>query len=139
MSTYRVIPSIEHLRQRDGVRRLETQYGHDAIVRALREETDSLRAGLAAKSIDVGDPDACARRIEERLEPRLRASLSPTLRPVINGAGVIIHTNLGRAPLAQPAIERIATVAGYSNLEVRPWTRHHAAPGLCTPPPCFNG
>ena len=55
--------------------------------------------------------------IEERLEPRLRASLSPTLRPVINGAGVIIHTNLGRAPLAQPAIERIGAVAGYSNLE----------------------
>ena len=117
MSTYRVIPSIEHLRQRDGVRRLETQYGHDAIVRALREETDSLRAGLAAGSIDVDDPATCARRIEERLEPRLRASLSPTLRPVINGAGVIIHTNLGRAPLAQPAIERIGTVAGYSNLE----------------------
>ena len=117
MSTYRVIPSIEHLRQRDGVRRLEMQYGHDATVRALREEADSLRAGLAAGSIDVDNPDACARRIEERLEPRLRASLSPTLRPVINGAGVLIHTNLGRAPLAQPAIERIGTVAGYSNLE----------------------
>ena len=117
MSTYRVIPSIEQLRQRVTVRRLETRYGHDATVRALRDETTSVRASLAAGSIDFDDAAACARQIENGLETRLRASLSPSLRPVINGTGVIIHTNLGRAPLSASAIERIGAVAAYSNLE----------------------
>ena len=117
MSTYRVIPSIEQLLRRETVRRLETRYGHEAIVNALRDETESLRTELKIGSIQLEDSTACARLIENRIEPRLQVLLSPTLQPVINAAGVIIHTNLGRAPLARAAIQQIEAVAGYSNLE----------------------
>ena len=117
MNRFRVIPSIEQLRQRDAVRSLEAQYGHDAVVQTLRDETDLVRAELANASANTGDGEMLAHQIEDRLARRLRLMLSPSLRPVINATGVIVHTNLGRAPLARQAVARIETVAGYSNLE----------------------
>ena len=56
--------------------------------------------------------------IIEETKRRTEQSLRPALKKVINGTGVIIHTNLGRSPLARSAIERLLSVAsGYSNLE----------------------
>jgi len=111
---FRVIPSIEILRQRAGVRELEAQYGADATVSALRDCADALRRRIAA-----GDtiPQA-AESIEAGARSALGVRARGSLRPVINASGVIIHTNLGRAPLSESAIERIAAIArGYSNLE----------------------
>ena len=117
-SHLRLIPSIEQLRQRAAVQRLETRYGRDATVQALRAEAAALRERLAASAIDVQDAAAAAERIEAGLEARLDAALAPSLQPVINASGVIVHTNLGRAPLGPAAIARIAAVArGYTNLE----------------------
>ncbi len=56
--------------------------------------------------------------IERGVRERLEASYAPSLVPVINATGVIVHTNLGRAPLAPRAAERVARLAaGYTNLE----------------------
>ena len=85
---------------------------------ALREEAAALRARLAATPDAVSDTDEAATLIESGLAPRLERALTPSLRPVINATGVIVHTNLGRAPLARAAVERIGAVAaGYTNLE----------------------
>ena len=118
-SNPRVIPSIEQLRQEEAVRRLEARYGCDATLAALRHETAALRERLTRGSGGgPADPDDAAAVILAGLEPRLRAAIAPSLRPVINATGVIVHTNLGRAPLARAALERIAEVAsGYANLE----------------------
>ena len=114
----RLIPSIEQLRRRAAVQRLETRYGREATVQALREEAAALRRQLAADEVEVRDAADAAERIEARLAPWLDAALSPSLRPVINASGVIVHTNLGRAPLGPAAIDRVAAVArGYTNLE----------------------
>ena len=113
----RVIPSIDKLRRRDAVRLLEERFGRKAVVAALREETASVRAGLADSPAARPSGESVVRKIEAGLTQRLRATLSPSLRRVINATGVIVHTNLGRAPLARPAVERIAAAAGYSNLE----------------------
>ncbi len=78
-----------------------------------REALDAARAAIAAGD---GAPafDAIVRDITRRIELQVRSPL----RPLINATGVIIHTNLGRAPLALEAIEAMATVSGgYSNLE----------------------
>ena len=118
MTTFRRIPAIEQLRQRETVQAFETRYGRAAVVVALREETATLRTTLTERPDAVRDADDAARQIEAGLETRLARTFAPSLRPVINGTGIIVHTNLGRAPLARPAIERIATIAaGYSNLE----------------------
>ena len=114
----RLIPSIEQLRQRPSVQRLEVRYGREATVQALRDEAAALRRQLAAAQVGIRDAEDAAARIEAGLAPRLDAALAPSLRPVVNATGVIVHTNLGRAPLGRPAIERIAAVAGgYTNLE----------------------
>ena len=114
MPDFRVIPSIEVLRQRDGARALEAQHGAEATVNALRAGADRVRAQVAA-----GDapPDA-ASAIEAFARDTLAGRQRGSLRPAINATGVVIHTNLGRAPLAEAAIARVATIAGgYSNLE----------------------
>jgi L-seryl-tRNA(Ser) seleniumtransferase len=114
----RLIPSIDKLRQRPSVRRLERRYGRETTTQALRDEAAALRRHLADDTLTVRDAAEAAERIETGLASRLAAALSPSLRPVINATGVIVHTNLGRAPLGRAAIDRIAALAGgYTNLE----------------------
>jgi L-seryl-tRNA(Ser) seleniumtransferase len=118
MADFRVIPSIEQLRQRAGVRSLEAQYGREALVAALRDAAAAFRDALAQ---DTGLPhgeDAAAEIIARDAEARLVKGFEPSLRRVINATGVVLHTNLGRAPLAAAARARIAELgAGYTNLE----------------------
>jgi L-seryl-tRNA(Ser) seleniumtransferase len=62
---------------------------------------------------------ATASALAPELRRRVRAALEPSLRPVLNATGVVLHTNLGRAPLAESALARVQAVAeGYSNLEL---------------------
>lgn len=119
MSDFRVIPSIEQLRQRPGVSALEQEHGREATVAALRDATASVRKKIAGSADDAPrEADAAARDIEDAAGAQLKAQFRGSLRPAINATGVIIHTNLGRAPLATAAIERLTQVAaGYSNLE----------------------
>ena len=114
MPDFRIIPSIDILRKREGVRALEAAFGAEAAVEALRSGADAVRARLAAGE-DVADP---ADTIESMTRTALQGRARGSLRPVINATGVVIHTNLGRAPLADAAIERVTSLArGYSNLE----------------------
>jgi L-seryl-tRNA(Ser) seleniumtransferase len=111
----REIPSIEQLRQRPGMRVLEERYGRAALVDALRAEAAALRRAISA---GAAVPEDVAATIEQGVPARLSAVIAPSLRPVINATGVIVHTNLGRAPLAEPACARVAALAaGYTNLE----------------------
>ena len=118
MIKFRLIPSIEQLRQRQVVRRLETQYGRPSVVAVLREVTNALRNGLEDGSLDLTDSEDAAVQIEHGSEQALAKALAPSLCAVINATGVVIHTNLGRAPLGVRAVESISRIAGgYSNLE----------------------
>jgi L-seryl-tRNA(Ser) seleniumtransferase len=111
---FRLIPSIEQIRQRPAFRPLEATYGRDAVLEAIRAEAREIRDRLAAGGA-AGD---LAAAIEHAVAHRLAVDLQPSLVRVINATGVIIHTNLGRAPLARAAVERIAALAsGYTNLE----------------------
>ena len=97
------------------MRALEAQYGRAAVVDALRAEAAALRARVAAGTDVPHDPAAA---IEDAVPARLAATHAPSLRAVINATGVIVHTNLGRAPLARAAADRVAALArGYTNLE----------------------
>ena len=114
---FRVIPSIDAMLQRAGVRELQNLYGAEATTAALRVAADTARAEIAGGG-GASTADAAADRIERIAASRLAAAARGSLRPVVNATGVVIHTNLGRAPLAAAALERLTAVAGgYSNLE----------------------
>jgi L-seryl-tRNA(Ser) seleniumtransferase len=118
MPDFRVIPSIEQLRQRPAVAALEARYGRALVVDALRAEAGALRDRLTSGSDGPATLDQAAQRIETALADRLTTLGGTSLQRVINATGVIIHTNLGRAPLAADAAARVTALAtGYTNLE----------------------
>jgi L-seryl-tRNA(Ser) seleniumtransferase len=118
MTDYRIIPSIEQLRLRDGIRALERDFGRAAIVDALRASAARLRASLASGTAPPCDTESTAARLEQDARDILGQSARASLRRVINATGVVVHTNLGRSPLSAAAIQRVGDVAaGYSNLE----------------------
>ena len=96
------------------MRAMEEEFGRAAVVEALRAGAEALRKRIAAG--ESAPPDV-ASALEREVPARLAAATSPSLRPVINATGVVLHTNLGRAPLAAPALERVVALGGYSNLE----------------------
>ncbi len=119
MPSFRLIPSVDDLLQRPELSAAALTCGRDLATEAVRRATADLRALIGRG--DAGLPetsDAAARWVERRAMQDIASRLRPSLRRVINATGVIIHTNLGRAPLAAEALVGAATVAGgYSNLE----------------------
>jgi L-seryl-tRNA(Ser) seleniumtransferase len=114
---FRVIPSIEQLRQRPGIAVLESRHGASATLGALRRAAATLRAAIA-QGLECASADAAAAAIEADVAHDLLTDFRGSLRPTINATGVVIHTNLGRAPLGTAALRRLQDVArGYSNLE----------------------
>lgn len=109
----RQLPSVDRLLGTEAVQALVAAYGHRQTVAALRQTLD-----LARDEVRTGADVPDAATIAARTEALLQARLAPTLRPAINATGVIIHTNLGRAPLSAAARAAVEAVArGYSTLE----------------------
>jgi L-seryl-tRNA(Ser) seleniumtransferase len=108
----RALPSVDALLQA-GVELVES-YGHDSTLQAIRNTLDAARQKIqAGDSVHIN-----ADTLLSETRHRLSELFQPTLRPVINATGVIIHTNLGRAPLSTQAIQAMSAVAaGYSTLE----------------------
>ena len=115
---FRELPSVDELLRRDGLRSLAHQFGHAETVEAARKFIEELRGRIAADSLDEAALTSSVEDAAAAIERRLQESLSYSLRPVINGTGVILHTNLGRAPLGEAALQHVMEVArGYSNVE----------------------
>ena len=101
-------PAVGTLLNEPAYAELVGVYGRPQVVEAIREQIATER-----ESEPAGDSDR-----RNLVEARLRTLVAPKLRRVINATGVILHTNLGRAPLSAAAIEALAVAAGYSNLEL---------------------
>jgi L-seryl-tRNA(Ser) seleniumtransferase len=113
-----MIPSIERLRRRPAILALEARFGADATIDALRAATAEARSAIAGGDTSLTTEIAVSDMVEAAAALRLGDIFRPSLEPVINATGVILHTNLGRAPLAPSAVERVAGIAcGYSTLE----------------------
>jgi L-seryl-tRNA(Ser) seleniumtransferase len=118
MSDFRLIPSIDVLLSRPALAGAIRQHGRDRVAVAARAAADDLRAALKQQSLSIASEDDAAAWLDERVLAGLASAIAPSLRRVINATGVVLHTNLGRAPLAAEAIARIAEIAGgYTNLE----------------------
>jgi L-seryl-tRNA(Ser) seleniumtransferase len=115
---YRKLPSVDELLQSRDLAIIISSDGQSAVKDAARTVLAKLRAEIAAARLEASEVDLALSRISGAVERQVRQSLSYSLRPVINATGVILHTNLGRAPLAASALEHIRDAAsGYSNLE----------------------
>jgi L-seryl-tRNA(Ser) seleniumtransferase len=117
----RALPAIERLLARPTALELAAQMGRDQVRDLLRQITEELRGQIMAGAWAPESENALGAllsEIERRLQNRAQQEAKPSLRRVINATGVIVHTNLGRAPLPRTAIEAMAEVAScYSNLE----------------------
>jgi len=111
----RDLPQVQRLLELPDASPLCAEFGRQAVVDALRRTLDGLRGQITTGSLSaIPDPQSLLARSAEALAMRRR----PGLRHVINATGIILHTNLGRAPLAREAIAAVAAVAaGYCNLE----------------------
>ena len=97
---------------------LTDSYGRDSVVDAARSVLAHLRQEIASGLLDEKGLQLALSGLGPAIENELGRAMSFSLRPVINATGVILHTNLGRAPLGNAAIEHIReTAASYSNLE----------------------
>jgi len=115
---FRLLPSIDELLRNPQLEALSQREGRAATLEFARAALDQLRTDIAAGRLGEEQIKAGLDNLPRDVEQRLKHSLSYSLRPVINATGVILHTNLGRAPLSRAALERAAEVAqGYSNLE----------------------
>jgi len=115
---YRKLPSVDDLLQNRELAAIISSEGPAAVTDAARVVLARLRAEIGAARLEACAVDLALSRISGAVERQVRQSLSYSLCPVINATGVILHTNLGRAPLAASALEHIRDAAsGYSNLE----------------------
>ena len=115
---FRELPSVDELIRTTGVAALVRAYGAAATTDAARVVIGRLRDEISSGLLDADGLRFALQGVSQAVEAQIRRALSPSLRPVINATGVILHTNLGRAPLGERALDHIRTTAmGYSNLE----------------------
>ena len=100
---YRKLPSIDQLLRQSGLAPLLARDGQAVVTEAARVVLSRLREEIAAERLDAAGVDLALSGVPAAIERQLRQELDYSLRPVINATGVILHTNLGRAPLAAAA------------------------------------
>ncbi|MEW8979556.1 MAG: L-seryl-tRNA(Sec) selenium transferase [Symbiobacterium sp.] len=117
----REIPPVNAILETPTGRRLLAERSRPLVVAAVGEALDEVRRRIAAAADEeeVFALDRSAEALASLAAQRLRSRFQPSLRRVINATGVVIHTNLGRAPLAEEAVAAIQAIAGrYNNLEL---------------------
>ena len=112
------LPSTDEILRQSGLQVLIEREGHTAVAESVRLVLARLRQEIAAGQLDEKSLDLALGGLSAAVARQLEESLGYSLRPLINATGVILHTNLGRAPLASTVFEHIReTAAAYSNLE----------------------
>jgi len=115
---FRLLPSVDELLRTPELAALVEREGRAATLDAARTVLERLRAEIAGGRMGQQQVELAVGGLSAAVERQLRQALSVSLRPVVNATGVILHTNLGRAPLAQAALEHARQVSTtYSNLE----------------------
>ncbi len=115
-AAFRAIPAVDRLLEHPAWEQAR-HVGRSVRRDACRAEVEALRQAIRAGEATV--EDCGLDRVVARVVERARADVRPLLRKVVNATGVVLHTNLGRAPLSGSALEAIASVAGgYTNLEM---------------------
>ena len=110
---FRSLPSVDRLLTDGRIQRLEEAYSRPFVLRVIRQHLEEVRLRIAQ-----GGPAPTFDQMAESVCVQVHTIAEPSLRRVINATGVILHTNLGRAPLSDEATAAIEECAGYTNLEI---------------------
>ncbi len=120
---FQKLPSTDELLRQPEMQALIEREGHSAVAESIRVVLARLRQEISSGHITGGQLDEksldlALGGLSAAVERQLRESLRYSLMPLVNATGVILHTNLGRAPLAAVALDHVrATASAYSNLE----------------------
>ncbi|MDP9267861.1 MAG: L-seryl-tRNA(Sec) selenium transferase [Acidobacteriota bacterium] len=115
---FRRLPAVDELLRSPEVAALAAREGQTATTEAARAVLDRMRGEITAGRLDEKGLELALGGVADAISRELRQAMRHSLRGVINATGVILHTNLGRAPLSEKALDRIReAAAGYSNLE----------------------
>jgi len=113
----RSIPSVNELLDSPPLRKLVEKISHNVVVTTVRTVLDEVRQEVQTAASEKTLPSMSD--LAERIARRVAEREAPALRPVINATGILLHTNLGRSPLAEEAIEEMAAVArDYASVEL---------------------
>jgi len=114
MNSLSQLPSVDQILTSSKGKKIEEKYGHNPVVEAIRASLDKARQEHLQQGAAVPDLESILITAEDLLSSWLK----PTLFQVLNATGVIVHTNLGRAPLSEGALEAVGEVgSNYSTLE----------------------
>jgi L-seryl-tRNA(Ser) seleniumtransferase len=114
---FRQVPSVHDVLGLPSIQALAGAHAHEVIVAAVRAELAGLRQRVGRG--EVVDGASAAAAVAAAAVARLGREMRPRLRPVINATGIVLHTNLGRAPVAEEAARAAGEAArGYLNLEL---------------------
>jgi L-seryl-tRNA(Ser) seleniumtransferase len=115
---FQKLPSTDEMLHQSEIQVLIEREGHTAVAESIRVVLAHVREEVARGRLDEKSLDLALGGLPAAVERQLLQSLSYSLQPLVNATGVILHTNLGRAPLAAAAFDHIRATAGtYSNLE----------------------
>ncbi|MGO8794999.1 MAG: L-seryl-tRNA(Sec) selenium transferase [Candidatus Sulfotelmatobacter sp.] len=115
---FRRLPSVDDVLHDPTVRSFAASHGHESVVDAIRVVLSHLRQEITSGLLNEESLQIALDGLSGAVQKQVQLALQFSLQPVINGTGVILHTNLGRAPLGHAAIEHIReTAESYSNLE----------------------
>ena len=113
----RNIPSVSELLESPPLRKLVDRISHNVVVMGARTVLDEVRTEVQTSAAEMSLPSVS--ELAERIARRITEKETPSLRPVINATGILLHTGLGRAPLAEEALAEITAVArDYASVEM---------------------
>lgn len=116
-SLYRLIPNMDTLMQEPTIKELMTIYGKKSVMDVLKEKLTALREEIK-KGLKEEQIRAQIKELPKAMEQAYLSSNREHFKAVINATGVVLHTNLGRAPLCKEMVETaLDKISGYSNLE----------------------
>ena len=114
---FRNLPSVNQLLESEPLKKLVESVNHTVVADGVRTFLDDVRQQVSDKAGDLNVPSP--QEMANMIADFLKAEEVPYLRKVINGTGIILHTGLGRAPLAKQAINAVAEISqGYASVEI---------------------
>jgi L-seryl-tRNA(Ser) seleniumtransferase len=114
----RSLPAVDELLRQEAISDAAETYPRTLVVRAIRNVLDRKRQAILKGEVALEPEELPQAKLVNEILEELEHLASFTLRRVVNGTGIIVHTNLGRSPLCQDALDRLQLIgSGYSNLE----------------------